>query len=62
MTLVFMPFGAFLAGLFLGTAVTLFAIALRALDRGAVRFGDSVLPGLIEGLRDWRTPGRHGEA
>ncbi len=57
MTLAFLPFGAFLAGLFLGSAITLFAVALRAIDRGATRFGDSMLPGLISGFRDW---GRHG--
>lgn len=53
MTLAFYPIGAFLAGLFLGSALTLFAVALRFLDRAATRSGRSMLPGLVTGFRDW---------
>jgi hypothetical protein len=58
MTLAFYPFGAFLAGLFLGSAFTLFAVGLRVLDRAAPRSGGTVLPGLVAGFRDW-ADGRH---
>jgi hypothetical protein len=53
MTLAFYPLGAFLAGLFLGSAVTLFAVAVRLLDQAATRSGRAMLPGLVTGFRDW---------
>jgi hypothetical protein len=53
MTLAFFPFGAFLAGAFLGSGITLFAVALRLVGRGGTRWGDSALPSLVEGFRDW---------
>jgi hypothetical protein len=58
MTLAFYPLGAFLAGMFLGSAFTLFAVGLRVLDRAATRSGGTVLPGLVAGFRDW-ADGRH---
>jgi len=54
----FVPFGVVVAGMFLGSALTLFALALRGLDRATASIGDSVLPGLVEGIRDWSMTGR----
>lgn len=53
MTLAFFPFGAFLAGLFLGSAVTVFAFMLGPFGRAASRTGGSILPGLVVGFRGW---------
>jgi hypothetical protein len=52
-SLAFVPFGAFLAGLALGAMFTAFALAGRLLDRATTRAGDSILPGLVSGFRDW---------
>lgn len=53
-----MPFpfwwvGAMVAAIVLGTAFTLFGVATRLLARAADEIRDSVLPGLVSGLRDW---------
>jgi hypothetical protein len=53
MTLAFYPLGAFLAGAFLGSGITVFALALRLAGRGSTQWGASALPGLVEGFRDW---------
>jgi len=45
--------GAFFAGTVLGAALTLFVLAMRAVDRAATEVHGSILPGLVEGLRDW---------
>lgn len=45
--------GAFLAGAVLGAALTLFVLAMRAVDRAATEVSGSILPGLVEGIRDW---------
>lgn len=52
-TLPFLPFGAFLAGMFLGSTLTVFAFAVHALGRAADRTSGSILPGLVVGFRDW---------
>jgi hypothetical protein len=49
----FLPFGALVASLFLGAALTVFALAIRGVDRAATSMGKSVLPGLVDGFRDW---------
>ncbi len=53
MALAFLPFGAFLAGLVLGSIFTFFALTLHLLDRAIGRVDGSMLPGLVEGFRDW---------
>lgn len=45
--------GAFFAVAVLGTALTLFVLAMRAVDRAATEVSGSILPGLVEGIRDW---------
>ena len=49
----FLPFGAPLAALILIAALTLFGLALRAIDRGLVGLRDSMASGLVSGLRRW---------
>lgn len=49
------PIGALLAGMLLGAVLTLFGLVFVAIDRAAVRIGDSVLTGLVSGFRDWTT-------
>jgi hypothetical protein len=56
-SLAFLPLGAFLAGLVLGAMFTAFALAGHLLDRAATRAGDSILPGLVSGFRDWSDRG-----
>lgn len=61
MTLAFYPFGAFLAGLVLGSVFTFFALTMHLVDRAIARTNGSMLPGLVSGFRDWasdRTPPR----
>ena len=54
------PAGALIAGLLLGAALTLFAIALRALDRAVTRVGDSILSGLVSGFHGWSDERQRG--
>ena len=49
----FVPVGAILAGAILGAALTIFVWTLMALDRMASRSADSVVSGLVSGLRGW---------
>jgi len=49
----FVPVGAILAGAILGAALTIFVWTLMALDRMASRAADSVVSGLVSGLRGW---------
>ena len=49
----FVPVGAIVAGAILGAALTLFVWTLMALDRMATRAADSVVSGLVAGLRGW---------
>lgn len=55
------PLGALVAGIFLGSALTVLAFALRGLDRAIASIGDSVLPALVEGLREWLSIERPGD-
>jgi hypothetical protein len=54
----FLPLGWVLAVTVLVGALTLFGLALRAMDRAATRVGGelraTILPGLVAGLRDWQ--------
>jgi len=47
------PVGALLATLLLGATLTIFAVALKALDRAVTRVGDSILSGLVSGFHGW---------
>ncbi len=47
------PVGALIAGVLLGATLTVFAVALRALDRTVTRVGDSILSGLVSGFHSW---------
>jgi hypothetical protein len=67
----FYPIGALVAAIILGTALTLFALALRAIDRAVTQVGGSVLGGLVSGISGWSearrsappaVPPAHGEA
>jgi len=49
----FVPLGAIVAGAILGAALTLFVWTLMTLDRMASRAADSVVSGLVSGLRGW---------
>jgi hypothetical protein len=49
----FVPVGAIVAGAILGAALTLFVWTLMALDRMASRAADSVVSGLVSGMRGW---------
>ena len=49
----FYPFGALVAGLILGATLTVFVVALQAIDRTVTRVGGSVLSGLVSGLNGW---------
>lgn len=49
----FYPVGALVAAVFLGTTLTLFALALHVIDRTVTRVGGSVLSGLVSGLSGW---------
>lgn len=48
----FLWIGAIFAGIVLGAALTLFVLAMRAVDRAATEVRGSILPGLVEGFRD----------
>jgi hypothetical protein len=54
----FLPIGALVAASVLVGALTIFGLALRATDRAVTRAAtglrQSVLPGLVSGMRGWR--------
>jgi len=54
------PIGALIAGVLLGATLTIFAVALRALDRTVTRVGDSILSGLVTGFHTWSDQHRPG--
>jgi hypothetical protein len=56
----FYPIGALVAAVILGSALTLFAVALRAIDRTVTRVGGSVLSGLVSGINGWSETRRAG--
>jgi hypothetical protein len=49
----FIPIGAFVAGLILSAALTVFILSLKALDRAATQAGSAIVGGLVSGIRDW---------
>jgi hypothetical protein len=53
----FFPGGVLLALAVLAGAMTVFGLALRAMDRAFAAGRRSMLPGLVSGLRNW-TPSR----
>ena len=53
-----MPFpffwlGALVAAAFLTIVMTIFGLLLKMMDRAATEVRESVLPGLVTGIRDW---------
>ena len=51
-----MPFywvGALVSMAFLTVAISIFGLLLKLGDRAATEMRDSILPGLITGIRDW---------
>lgn len=51
-----MPFygvGALVSAAFLGTVITIFGLLLKVENRAATEMRESILPGLIVGIRDW---------
>ena len=51
----FFPIGALLAGAILAAALTLFVAAMMAMDRAISRATESVVSGLVSGIRGWAT-------
>jgi hypothetical protein len=49
----FLPGGALLAIAVLGGALTVFGLALRAMDRTIAAGRRTILPGLVSGFRTW---------
>jgi len=58
----FMPGGAIVAAAILGVTLTIFVWAQMAIDRAAPRAADSVVSGLVSGLRGWSTERSYGSA
>jgi hypothetical protein len=56
----FLPGGALLALAVLGGALTVFGLALRAMDRAITASRRSMLPGLVSGFRTWAEPAPSG--
>ena len=54
----FIPIGAFVAGLILSAALTVFILSLKALDRAATQAGSAIVGGLVSGIRDWSVQDR----
>ena len=54
----FLPAGALLAASVLIGALAVFGLILRAMDRTIVGLRNTMLPGLVSGLRTWRSAGR----
>jgi hypothetical protein len=53
-----MPFpfywvGALVAAVFLTVVMTVFGVLLKLMNRAATEVRESILPGLVSGLRDW---------
>jgi hypothetical protein len=53
-----MPFpfywvGALVAGVFLTAVLTIFGVLLKLTNRAATEVRESILPGLVSGMRDW---------
>jgi hypothetical protein len=53
-----MPFpfywaGALVAAVFLTVVLTVFGVLLKLMDRAATEVKESILPGLVSGMRDW---------
>jgi hypothetical protein len=53
-----MPFpfywaGALVAAVFLTAVLTVFGLILKAMDRAAMEVRESILPGIVSGMRDW---------
>lgn len=51
----FLPAGAVLAATVLVAALSVFGLVLRAMDRAIVGLRDTVVSGLVSGLRTWNT-------
>ncbi|HEY3164128.1 MAG TPA: hypothetical protein VGJ71_07185 [Candidatus Limnocylindrales bacterium] len=49
----FLPLGAVVAASILIAALTVFGLALRAIDRTVVGLRDTMLSGVVSGLRTW---------
>jgi hypothetical protein len=58
----FVPGGVLLALAVLAGAMTVFGLALRAMDRAFAVGRRSVLPGLVSGLRNWTPPSPSADA
>jgi hypothetical protein len=52
----FYPVGALVASAILAVALTIFVVALRAIDRAVTRIGGSVVSGLVAGFDGWSAP------
>jgi hypothetical protein len=52
----FVPGGVLLAIAVLTGAITLFGLALRAMDRAFASGRRTMLPGLVSGIRTWMAP------
>ena len=52
----FLPAGAVLAATVLVAALSVFGLVPRAMDRAIVGLRDTVVSGLVSGLRTWNTP------
>ena len=53
-----MPFpfywiGALVAAAFLTMVITIFGVLLKVMNRAATEVRESILPGLVVGIRDW---------
>ena len=53
----FLPVGALVASLVLFAALTMFALAMRAIDRTVARVGGAVVSSLVTGWHDWAGSG-----
>ena len=49
----FFPIGALVAGAILAAALTLFVAAMLAMNRALTRATDTVVTGLVSGIRSW---------
>jgi hypothetical protein len=53
-----MPFpfywmGALVAAVFLTTVIAIFGVLMKLLNRATTEVRQSILPGLVDGMRDW---------
>jgi hypothetical protein len=51
----FLPVGAIVSIVILGTALTLFILGMLAIDRAVTATQASILPGMVRGVRAWGT-------